>query len=190
MLAFPFMASFERGSLLETFMRFTPASILLASALALTASSTLGKKADLPAPNARAVQWIAKGQQALAAEDVAAAREAYETALLLAPQDINIYVALARIARIQKMPGKAIRYYGRVLDLDPDNQTALQGEGLAMMDKGATESARETLAKLRTICKTSCASAEPLAAAIAAGAPKVTTAEATQVPPPKMPASK
>ncbi len=159
-------------------MRFTPASILLASALALTASTTLGQKTKAPAPSARAAVWIAKGQEALGAEDISKAREAYETALLLAPNDQSIYLALARIARIQKMPGKAIRYYTRILDADPDNQTALQGEGLAMMDKGATESARETLAKLRTVCKSSCASAEPLIAAIAAGAPKVASADA------------
>jgi len=159
-------------------MRFTPASILLASALALTASSTLGQQAKAPAPNPRAMVWIDKGQEALATEDVAKARDAYETALLLSPNDQSIYLALAKIARIQKMPGKAIRYYSRILDLDPNNQSALQGEGLAMMEKGATESARETLAKLRTVCKTNCASAEPLVAAIAAGAPKVVSADA------------
>ncbi len=158
-------------------MRFTPASILLASALALTASSTLGKKAEAPVPpSPRAAQWIDRGNQALAEEDIAKARDAYETALLLSPGNQSIYLALGKIARIQKMPGKAIRYYTRVLDDDPDNQAALQGEGLAMMDKGATESARETLAKLRTACKAPCASAEPLAAAIAAGAPKVADA--------------
>jgi len=171
------MASVARTEVLETIMRFTPASIVLATALALTASSTLGKKAEAPAPSPRATQWIAKGQEALGAEDISTAREAYETALLLAPQEASIYLALGKIARIQKMPGKAIRYYNRVLDLDPANQSALQGEGLAMMDKGATESARETLAKLRGLCKQNCASAETLAAAIAAGAPKVASAE-------------
>jgi hypothetical protein len=56
-----------------------------------------------------------------------------------------------------------------------------------MMDKGATESARETLAKLRAICKASCASAEPLVAAIAAGGPKVASAESTPAALPKVP---
>lgn len=166
-------------------MRFTPASIMLAGALALSASSTLGKKAEMPAPSARAVQWTVKAQEALAAGHIDQARDAYETALLLAPQDASIYLALGKIARSQKMPGKAIRYYSRVLDLDPNNQTALQGEGMAMMDKGATESARETLAKLRGVCKQNCASAEPLVAAIAAGAPKVAAAD--KVPAAKLP---
>jgi tetratricopeptide (TPR) repeat protein len=163
-------------------MRFTPASILLASALALSASSGIGKQAPLPAPNARAQQWIAKGQEALAAGNINAARDAYETAALLAPQEPSIYLALGKIARTQKMPGKAIRYYSRAQDLDPNNQLALQGQGLAMMDKGATESARETLAKLRTVCKSNCTNAEPLIAAIASGGPKVAAVETPTLP--------
>lgn len=163
-------------------MRFTPASILLASALALSASSGIGKETTVQAPSARASQWIAKGQEALASGNINTARDAYETAALLAPQDPGVYLALGKIARAQKMPGKAIRYFTRAQDLDPNNQQALQGQGLAMMDKGATESARETLAKLRTVCKNNCASAEPLVAAIAAGAPKVAVAEAPSLP--------
>lgn len=164
-------------------MRFTPASILLATALALSASSGFTQKSAEGASNPRAAEWVAKGKTAYAAGKLEQARNAFETGLLLAPSDISIYMELAKVARAEKLPGKAIRYYGRVIELEPDHQLALQGEGLAMMEKGATESARETLAKLRTVCKTSCASAEPLVAAIAAGAPKVATAEATPVKP-------
>lgn len=160
-------------------MRFTPASIVLASALALSASSGIGGTGSKPqsAPDSpRAIQLIQKAQAELAAGQIGTARSDFETAMLLSPQDPVIYLALGRIARAEKVPGKAIRYYNRVLQLDADNQLALQGQGLAMMDKGATESARQTLAKLRSICKSSCASADPLVAAIAAGAPKVASA--------------
>ena len=159
-------------------MRYTPASILLASALALSASSGFTQQSAVSEPSPRAAEWIAKGNSALKAGDLAQAQDDFETALLLSPDQPSIYMQLAAIARAQKLPGKAIRYYGRALELDPGNQLALQGEGLAMMDKGATESARQTLEKLRLLCKTSCASAEPLAAAIAAGAPALTTAAA------------
>ncbi len=77
------------------------------------------------------------------------------------------------------MPGRAIKYFDDVLRLDPKNQSALQEEGLAMMDKGAIESARQTLAQLKTMCAKNCAITEPLAAAIAAGPPKYMTAEAS-----------
>lgn len=161
-------------------MRFTPASILLATALALTASSGVGKKApeaDAVAPTAK--QWTDYGNAALDGGNIADARQAYESALLLTPGDPAIYYALGKIARAQKLPGKALKYFNDVLRLDPKHQLALQGEGLALMDKGATESARESLAKLKTLCKKECAVAEPLAAAIAAGPAKVATADAS-----------
>ncbi len=159
-------------------MRFTPAAILLASALALSASSSLGKKAQDAGVSAAAKPWVAHGASALDVGDLDAARSAYETALLLSPGDPTIYFALGKIARAQKMPGRAIKYFADVRRIDPDNQSALLQEGLAMMDKGAIESARQTLAELKTLCKTSCAITEPLTAAIAAGPPKFMTAEA------------
>lgn len=158
-------------------MRFTPASILLASVFALSASSGIGKKAEGAAHDPAAQSWIARGAAALGAGDVETARSDYETALLLAPGDPAIYFELGKIARAQKLPGKAIKYFDDVLRLDADNQLALQAEGLAMMDKGATESARETLTKLKALCKSRCAVAEPLAAAIAAGPPKFASAD-------------
>jgi tetratricopeptide (TPR) repeat protein len=165
-------------SVWEMIMRFTPASVVLACALALSASSGMGKKGDDKAATTPASGWMAEGARALAAEDLAAARNAYETALLLDPGKADIYFALGRIARAEKLPGKAIKYFDMVTKLDPRNQLALQAQGLAMMDKGAIESARDTLAKLKGLCKTSCAVTEPLAAAIAAGPPRFATADA------------
>jgi tetratricopeptide (TPR) repeat protein len=170
----------------ETAMRFTPAAILLVTSLALTASSSLGQKgtpagakmvAQMASPKAAA--WVEQGAQALAAGDLDEARTAYETALLLSPGDASLYFALGKIARAEKRPGAAIKFFADSRRLDPQNQAALQQEGLAMMDKGAIESARQTLAELKTMCQTSCAIAEPLTAAIAAGPPKIQTADAS-----------
>ena len=170
-------------------MRFTPAAILLASVLAITASSSVGQKNNGPAKSATPAQmvspktpaWAARGAAALESGDLETARNAYETALLLSPGDPSIYFALGKIARAEKMPGRAIKYFDDVRRLDPGNQQAVLQEGLAMMDKGAVESARQTLAELQTMCKGSCAITEPLAAAIAAGPPKIQTADASGV---------
>jgi tetratricopeptide (TPR) repeat protein len=162
----------------ETIMRFTPASVALATLLALSASSGLGKKAPEPAVESAAAAWKTQGRLLEAAGDVSGARGAYESALVLAPADPDIYFALGKIARAEKLPGKAIKYFNMVEKLDPKNQLALQAQGLAMMDKGAVESARDALAKLKALCKTACAVTEPLAAAIAAGPPRFATAEA------------
>jgi tetratricopeptide (TPR) repeat protein len=165
-------------SVWEIIMRFTPASIVLACVLALSASSGIGKKGDEKGVASPAAAWMTEGARALGAGDLPAARGAYESALLLDPGNPDIYFALGGIARAEKLPGKAIKYFDMVAKLDPKNQLAIQGQGLAMMDKGAIESARDALGKLKALCKTSCPAAEPLAAAIAAGPPRFATAEA------------
>jgi tetratricopeptide (TPR) repeat protein len=183
----PFIA--ETNLSWETIMRFTPAAILLAGALALSSSSSIGRigpqgPSTIHDTSPEAVAWADHGSAALDAGDLPGARNAYETALLLAPGDPNLYFALGKVARAEKMPGRAIKYFDDAIRLDPKNQTAVLEEGLAMMDKGAIESARQTLAQLKTLCAKNCAIAEPLAAAIAAGPPKVVTAEAGKAPPP------
>lgn len=159
-------------------MRFTPASIALACALALTASAGISQKTQNPAyADPRTAGWTAKGAAALEANDLAAARDAYETALMLSPRDIGIHLALARIARAEKLPGRAIKYYADALAIDPNNQLALQGQGLAMVDKGARETARGVLAKLQATCKGNCPLTQPLIAAIGVGAPRIVASE-------------
>lgn len=81
------------------------------------------------------------------------------------------------------MPGLAIKFYADALRLDPQSQIALQGQGLAMVDKGAMETARDTLAKLQALCKGDCPSARPLAAAVKAGPPKVIATEDVNLKP-------
>jgi tetratricopeptide (TPR) repeat protein len=183
----PFIA--ETNLSWETIMRFTPAAILLAGALALSSSSSVGRigpqgPSTLHDTSPEAAAWADHGSAALDANDLPAARNSYETALLLSPGDPSIYFALGKVARAEKMPGRAIKYFDDAIRLDPKNQTAVLEEGLAMMDKGAIESARQTLAQLKTLCAKNCAIAEPLAAAIAAGPPKVVTAEASKTPMP------
>ncbi len=174
----------------EMLMRFTPAAVILASAFALTASASLGQKSSAPTGyvDARAAGWSAKGAAALEAGNLSAARDAYETAMLLAPGDVGNYLAMARIARAEKLPGLAIKFYVDALRIDPQNQAAMQGQGLAMVEKGAMESARETLAKLEALCKGDCPAAQPLAAAVKAGPPKVIAVEDVKLKPEAEPA--
>jgi len=182
-------ANAATGGFWETLMRFTPAAIVLATALALTASAGISQQSAASASRGdqRAAAWATKGEAALRAGNYAAARDAYETAMLLSPGDPANFIAMARIARAEKLPGLAIKYYADALRLDPRNQLALQGQGLAMVDKGAIESARETLAKLEALCKGDCPAAQPLIAAVKAGPPKLVAAEDVKLKPTAQP---
>lgn len=145
-------------------MRFTPAAVSLAVLFAVTSSVSIGQKPS--SLNARSVQWSERGVSAFAAGNLDGATDAYETALALDPRNQVAFVGLAQIAQAQSLPGKAIRYYDEALSLDPKDVNSLQQQGIAMLEKGAVESARGNLAKIKQSCKT-CDAADRLASAIA-----------------------
>lgn len=149
-------------------MRFTPAAISLAAILFVSSSIGVSQKPD--PLDQRSLDWSQRGAAAFAAKNYTAAIDAFETALVLDARNRAAFIGLADTARAQGLPGKAIHYYEEALILDPRDTSALQGEGLAMVEKGALESARENLAKIKAACKTACAPADTLASAIAAAA--------------------
>ncbi len=154
-------------------MRFTPAAVSLAILFAVTSSVSLGQKPASIDP--RSVQWSDRGGAAFTAGNFDGATDAYETSLVLDPRNRASFIGLAQVAEAQKLPGKAIRYYDEALSFDPKDVVALRAQGLAMLEKGAVESARANLAKIKENCKSGCAAADQLASAIAShgAAPKV-----------------
>ena len=92
---------------------------------------------------------------------------------------------LAEATRRQGMQGKALHYYREALELDPDNQFAIAGEGMALVEKGAVEKARKNLVRIEQLCgNKTCAPAKQLAAAISRGpAPQVVTAAQVEAKP-------
>lgn len=146
-------------------MRFTPAAVSLAVLLAISSSISHGQK---PSPvDARSLQWSEMGVAAYAAGNLNGAMDAYETSLALDPGNRVAYVGLAQIAQAQDLPGKAIRYYDEALSFDPKDVNALQQQGIAMLERGAVESARNNLARIKQNCRSECAAADKLATAIA-----------------------
>ncbi|SFR98672.1 tetratricopeptide repeat protein [Sphingomonas jatrophae] len=165
-------------------MRLSPLAAALSLALAATSSAGLSQKPD-DQINPRSVAMVQAGEAARRAGNLDAANDALETALAIDARNRGAYVALARVAQAQGLPGKAIRFYREALSIEPNDPAALGGQGEAMVQKGAVERAKANLAKVRTLCKTECAPATQLAAAIAKGPPPaVQTAQAaTKVPP-------
>lgn len=145
-------------------MRFTPAAVSLAVLLAVTSSVSIGQK---PSPiDSRSVSWAQRGAAALSAGKLSEATDAYEAALVLDPRNQVAYVGMAKVAQAQGLPGKAIRFYDNALHLDPNDVISLQGQGQAMLEKGAVSSARNNLAKIKTLCKARCEAGDKLASAI------------------------
>jgi Tfp pilus assembly protein PilF len=176
------MIAFGQFSL-ERLMRITLVSAAAALALLSVSTSLYGQRAD-DQIDARSVALLDRGKAARAAGDLEGANGYIESALAVDPRNRAAYVVLAEIARAQGLPGKAIRFYREALTLEPNDVTALRGQGEAMVQKGAVERAKENLARVKTLCGTSCADATQLAAVIAKGPPATATAQV--VPPPSV----
>ena len=165
-------------------MRFSPVAITMSLTLLVVSSGVSGQKAD-DQINPKSMALLAEGQSELKAGNLTAANDVLETALALDPRNRAAFVALGRVAQAQELPGKAIRMYFEALSLEPNDVSALSAQGEAMVQKGALERARANLARVKALCKSECAPATQLAAAIAKGPPPAVIAaqNATKVPP-------
>ena len=166
-------------------MRLTPVALSVALALATMASAGHGQRSD-DQINPRSVALLQQGQSLTAAGQNDQAVDALESALVVDPRNRAAYVALARVAQAQKLPGKAIRLYAEALKLEPNDVNALAGQGEALVQRGAVERAKRNLEKLKTACKGPCQQATVLAAVIAKGPPaEVLAAQAPEAAAPK-----
>lgn len=177
--------------MLELVMRLLPLVLVAAVAFATAPTSVQGQRTapregeavvrPLPLGPVSPVSlaWQRQGEALLASGQPQAAVDALEAAITADPDNRAAYLSLARAAAAQKLYGKAIALYGKVLTEEPNNLSALAGQGEAMVQRGAVERARANLEKLRAICGANCPQATTLAAAIAKG-PPATAVAATQ----------
>lgn len=156
----------EHESLLELIMRFSPAAIALSLVFATVSSVSFGQRADVEI-NPRSIAYMQKGETAQKAGQLDLAYDLYETALAVDPRNGGAFIALAQIARVQDLPGKAIQLYREALILDPNNIDALAGEGEALVQRGAVEKAKLNLSRIKTLCRTRCPQTAQLSAVIA-----------------------
>jgi Tfp pilus assembly protein PilF len=168
---------------METLMRLTPIGLSVALAVATMASAGHGQRPDDQIdPKSQAL--LQQGQAQTASAQYNQAIDTLETALVVDPRNRAAYVALARVAQAQKLPGKATRLYSEALKLEPNDVSALAGQGEALVQRGAVERAKRNLERIKTLCKDPCPQATTLAAVIAKGPPpEVLTARAATVAP-------
>jgi tetratricopeptide (TPR) repeat protein len=149
--------------------------------------------ASLPtASNARAdhdifphsLELMAQGVSAQKASELNKAIDYFEAALVADPRNRGAMIALAQIARVQGLPGKAIGLYREALVLEPNDVAALAGQGEALVDKGAIDKAKERLSDAKRLCAAPCGEIVGLEKALSANALKqMATAEPAAVTP-------
>jgi len=158
-------------------MRITTVSAAVALTLLSVGTSLYGQRPD-DQIDPRSLALVQQARAAKAAGNLDAATDALETALAVDPRNRQAFIVLGEVSRARGLPGKAIRYYREALSLEPNDLTALRGQGEAMVAKGAVARAQENLSKIKKICTGQCNDATELAAVIAKGPPAPAVAQA------------
>lgn len=158
-------------------MRYSTVAVAASLALLSVSTSLSGQKTADPI-DPRSAALLGQAKAARAAGDLNGAVDFAETAVAVDPRNRQAFLLMAEVSQARGLPGKAIRLYREALSLDPADVTALQGQGAALVQKGAVAQARENLAKIRQLCRSACTPATQLAAVIAKG-PPIATAQAS-----------
>lgn len=116
------------------------------------------------------------GRSALARGDANGAIDAFEAALASDPKNVAAFSGIAAAYEKLGLPGRAVKYYREALALNPSDLPALEGQGKALIARGAKARAQINLARIKALCKTDCSAATRLQAALDAPAPVVADA--------------
>lgn len=151
-------------------MRFVPVALAAALGVAAVSTTVIAQKPDAQI-DPRSTMIVEQARAAQRAGNLEQANDLLESALAVDPKNRTAFMALAEVARMQGLPGKAIRFYREALELEPNDVAALAGQGDALVQKGAVVKARENLAKLKRVCSDNCPEEARLAAVIDKGPP-------------------
>jgi predicted Zn-dependent protease len=165
---------------MENIMRVSLRFLALGLVGTALASPVIGQRPDnqiLP----RSVELQQQAEKELVAGRLMEAGDLLETALAVDPRNRSAFVDLARVAKQQKLFGKAIRLANEALLLEPNDLVAIEIQGEAMVELGAVPRAKENLAKLQKLCSNTCRQVAQLSSAISRG-PTVAAAKTPESP--------
>lgn len=159
--------------------KFALVGLLLVGASASTVA--MGQGGDQPI-KPLSVRLAQAGQAALAKGQASAAVDQFETALAVDPRNSDAFIGLARASEAMGLHGQAVKYYREALTINPNDLAALEGQGAALVARGAKNRAQANLERIRQLCKSDCQQARRLATLIAQAPAATQTAASTAAP--------
>ncbi|GGI72594.1 hypothetical protein GCM10007973_07000 [Polymorphobacter multimanifer] len=138
--------------------------LLLTVALMTATAAPAALRDDILKP--QSVRMAEIGRAALAKGEAQAAIDAFEAAIASDPKNVGAYNGIAMGYERLGLPGKAVKFYREALALNPSDLSALEGQGKALIARGATARAQINLARIKALCKTECEPASRLQAAL------------------------
>ena len=142
--------------------------LALGTVATLVASPVIGQRPDdqiLP----RSLELQQQAEAQFSAGKLTEAADLLETAVAVDPRNRTAFVDLARVAKQEKLFGKAVRLTNEALQLEPNDLEAIEVQGEAMVELGAIPRAKENLAKLQKLCSNNCRQVAQLSNAISRG---------------------
>src|SRR6476646_4324977 len=140
---------------MEKLMQISLRFLALGTVATLVASPVIGQLPDdqiLP----RSLELQKQAEAQFSAGKLTEAADLLETAVAVDPRNRAAFVDLARVAKQEKLFGKAIRLTNEALQLEPNDLEAIEVQGEAMVELGAIPRAKENLAKLQKLCSNNC----------------------------------
>lgn len=142
------------------------AACLIASALASPFASSLAFAADTSPPTVRDAE-LDKAKSAIARKDWPGAQAVLAPYTVTNPRSADGFNLLGYSLRNQKKYDEALVAYKQALTLDPKHKGAHEYIGIAYIQMGQLDKAKEHLASLDKICTFSCEEYRDLKKAIA-----------------------
>ena len=100
------------------------------------------------------------GEAALSQGEALQAMQHFESALVSNPKNASAYVGLGRAHAAVDRRKTAMSSFAVALEIDPNNQHALEHQSLGFLDQGKISAAERNLNRLKRLCASGCASLE------------------------------
>lgn len=113
-------------------------------------------------------QLVAQANVALDSAQFEDAQLLYERALVAAPANTAALIGLGRSHEGQGRVGKGLKYYRRALEIEPNDQRALEVQALAFLKRDMKDRADNNREKLARLCANGCAALASVETAIEA----------------------
>jgi len=101
-------------------------------------------------------QLVSQANTAMSDQHFADAQLFYERALVANPASITALIGLGRAHEGQGRVGKGLKYYRQALEIEPNDQGALEVQALAFLKRDMIDRADNNREKLARLCSNGC----------------------------------
>ncbi len=111
-------------------------------------------------------QFVAQAQAAMVAEKADDAQLLFERAIVANPANVDALIGLGQAHERKGAVGKGLKYYRQALEIEPNDQGALEKQALAFLKRDMADRAEDNRDKLARLCMSGCEALSKVTTAI------------------------